>query len=1614
MLGATEPTTACAHACPGGKYGNTTGHSKEAEACTELCSAGRYGNVVGQNSASGACPHVCPGGKYGTLAGQTMVSNACPNTCQPGRYGNVAAQTNHSIACPHQCAAGRYGALNGQTSLSSACPNLCPGGKYGFSEGQTMEPGACEYTCAGGKYGSVTGQTTEKGACPKRCPSGKYGNITGQTTQDAACKLCPGGRFGNTVGSTSLAQACGNVCPGGRYGNVSGQVSAERGCPYACGIGTYGNVSGSLNADGACPGRCPIGRYGHVLGATNVADACPEEFMVKVLNTDGEEYGDENHTRRRYNHFTEPILHVQWGRPNKTNYNHSFIAITEWPPKVHRKWCTQTWGVVYIPPCDQEGECLINQTLRMQMPYLQGTYNVSLYRWSTNAKHLVNETARFQTDMDEQGLFDHTLKTEAHRFNYSAICQNTTDFYGINQTVILNAYEIAETTSFVVQPALNIKIGKGLNTGRSGFEVIEGASIANSNYELPAFAIEMNSDPIAFTSDGFLMIQVDGKNCYTLDSYLQKRFARLALNGTLLNVREYNVTSSNWRNKFNGSWQTLDTIDNVHQDGGFECTLNVYLMPTNGLYRFGWDNVASIYSIGASSQRMLLNNWKGEVMRVKIPMFVGDDDMAWLTDEMRDNISYTLRGLLMFIFLSRFFSSLAWNMHDQWDLRDANNKAHISVAGARSPVCQVNDRRYHRTNIWLYIWVVQCFALTGQLRFVQDHGCTYGAMASTMFGFSILDGFANVGQFRPSWPTITQLPVAVGAFPPLYDPPPVVKPVPNATMPNITVPIPMCGNYTVETVNTWWKENNMSYWNYSLFVPTYTDVNQTSIANCTRKMCGNTTFDVAEALWEKTNRTALNWSTLFLVDAVEFGKNQTLLSCNATVFDYEIDCVEDGFCYDYDLARYYKPIQVEKADCSLSCLTARDNSWRTCNSFCSWLEVNEVARPERFNRTLLSTNSSWRECPCITPFPPPPKMQPVSIDLNSMIEPVRNDLPNMDGIERNYFPDNQVQGFMNSFLWVVIIVSSIFSVRLLLSVWFRYQMKRWIKEYRDCPVFTSRINVMVGGIVNLKVMTSSEVKEMKHRLESLKNVQSEADIAAGISGQASKGRLETNNANGLEVILERFDDYARLEKCALSVFMSFGIVLAHSSAAVATTGRDGYSGVGWLLATLLFLVCVILAYFYFTYTESRLLFKYTNLPDTLKEGKLLALDSDELRLLSIAHATRYGTWSVSGKDRHWKDRFGIMVTDYVYVRLQNKEFRPYMFGCYNMFRMFLYGFSIGALGTADSNGATQAWTVLMLQIMHCGVLAVLWPYNDRSSNVFDCLASGAIIAVIVVSFALPPTSVVAQQSIFGKHAPSDRHASELFMCVVIIVIAAGIVTLEFVGISNETAYFLSKLYIYAKSHIMRWKCVRRSAPVYASNGLTRPDEEKTKRKEEKREKEAAKLKKKKEKEIKRKAEQAKNKKNGTITVVVEEESSEDEDAEDPEDEIQRLKMELEATGFKYGGANFSEEDLVIHSTAASRKAVLQWVRKELRPLGKKTAFAGGVTKKQQKRDDRIIQEKIEAKKEESRRKVIEMKRFEEQKERFANKEVHILGPNVMTHRDVEDRRNVGYDALENS
>mgnify|MGYP001013594528 CR=1 FL=1 len=42
------------------------------------------------------------------------------------------------------------------------------------------------------------------------------------------------------------------------------------------------------------------------------------------------------------------------------------------------------------------------------------------------------------------------------------------------------------------------------------------------------------------------------------------------------------------------------------------------------------------------------------------------------------------------------------------------------------------------------------------------------------------------------------------------------------------------------------------------------------------------------------------------------------------------------------------------------------------------------------------------------------------------------------------------------------------------------------------------------------------------------------------------------------------------------------------------------------------------------------------------------------------------------------------------------------------------------------------------------------------------------------------------------------------------------------------------------------------------------------------------------------------------------------------------------------------------------------------------------------------------------------KRFEEQKERFANKEVHILGPNVMTHRDVEDRRNVGYDALENS
>ena len=112
---------------------------------------------------------------------------------------------------------------------------------------------------------------------------------------------------------------------------------------------------------------------------------------------------------------------------------------------------------------------------------------------------------------------------------------------------------------------------------------------------------------------------------------------------------------------------------------------------------------------------------------------------------------------------------------------------------------------------------------------------------------------------------------------------------------------------------------------------------------------------------------------------------------------------------------------------------------------------------------------------------------------------------------------------------------------------------------------------------------------------------------------------------------------------------------------------------------------------------------------TLAEGRLLGYNSEELRLLSLSHATRFGTWTASGKDRHWKEKFGLLCTDYIYCRESQKELRPYMFGVYSVQHMYLVALLIGASSHVDANGATQGWAVLLLQMAHMCIIAYIWP-----------------------------------------------------------------------------------------------------------------------------------------------------------------------------------------------------------------------------------------------------------------------------------------------------------------
>ena len=1618
--GRIRESAACAYQCPGGKYGAGTGQSEVGLACPHVCPSGKFGNGTGSTAEATACDKQCPPGRYGNVTGKTTELGACPGVCSSGRFGNVHGKVAELDACPSRCAPGRYGGASevGKRALDEACPNLCPPGRWGTVAGTFAVLVGCSNVCPGGKYGAVAGKTTEQAACPSRCPGGKYGNFSGETTETGACKLCPAGKFGNFIGSTSLVAACPHNCSAGRYGNVTGQRLEEGSCTQFCTAGTWGNVSGATSFSLACGNVCPIGRYGHKIGSISAEEACGESFALRVVNTNGvnvvrNKY-DPNQTRYYFNHFTEPTLRIHWDRPNKTDQNHSILTIVRWPPLVHHKYCTQTWGQIYIPPCDENASCVKNQTVDMPMPWLHGTYNVTLWRWRQDKADLANITKAFDTYFDGQGGDRESLYSPPWQVNHTKICDNYTDFYGTNRSAVLAAYEPAISTSFFVQPAINIVAGGATNADNTQVELEEGGDLSRPNDPFPQIQLQMNAGPSRFTNDGRMTLQIDGKNCFSPDAYLNEAYARLTLNGELLNVADYNITNDNWRSSFNGTWQTIGTIDNVHQEGAFNCKLRVYLLPASGDYRHGWDDVASVYTMGGESVRLPVNNREGEVMLVDVPVRINDDDVTWWAAQTRDTVADALRWVILVVLLWRILASLAWAMIDTWDLRDANNKAHISVAGARSPVCETKDRRYHHVSIWFVLWTLQCTALVGHLRFVQDYGTAYGPFATRMLGVFVLDNMPDVGSFRVPWPNVDELPVQISSFPDRWSPAPPVPVVHNktATVPNAS--IPMCGNYTLAKVQSWYDSYDKKVWNYSLYVPTFNSTNQTTVVNCTRKMCGNTTFDVAERYWKASNRTSLP-GNVSLYDALILDENKTLLSCNNTVIPYRIDCLNDGMCYGFHLAGLFSPLQVQAAQCEENYCKTNGFEWNDCDRFCSWLPFAERRLPSFYNRSHLNENATMSKCPCITPpvVPSPSPLPP--IDIDAMIEPFHN-FPVLDGLEREYYPEALLQHFMGRLLWSIILVSVVFVARFCLSALFRYQMRRWVKEFRDCPVFTSRINVMVGGIVNLKVMTGSEVKEMKRRLKTLQVVQSEAAIAAGLAGQSSTGRLAKNNANGLEAILERFYDYAHVQKYALVIFMAIVVPLSHGASFAITTERDGFTGVSWGLLTVFFFCICAQGYFYFSYAESRMLFKDANLPETLQEAKHIGLETEELRLLSIAHASKFGTWIVSGKDRHWKERYGSVVLDYLYMRPEQREFRPYLYGIYNMWRMFLYSIVIGALPLVDANGATQAWAALLLQLFHTCVLAILRPYNDRNSNGMAIFSNSLMILVVFFSFCIPSTETVKGESIFGSSPPLSRYSAEFAMCICTMLAVAPIIGSEIPGMCREIGGIMECVFNSIMTRVRRMKWCRRHAAVYAigksDDGAEKKKADELRKKQKLLEKQKKKEAQKKKLEEARKA-AAKSKKTGgkkeEIAIVLEEEeSSEDEDAEDPEDEIQRLKAELASEGFEYGGANFSEEDLAAHATTASRKAVLQWVRKEMEPLGKKTYRAGGVTKRQEKKDLEIKQELKDKKAQVAQKKELEMMEYKEEMERRQNMKVSM---HLASNRGIDDRQMDSYDAL---
>ena len=308
-------------------------------------------------------------------------------------------------------------------------------------------------------------------------------------------------------------------------------------------------------------------------------------------------------------------------------------------------------------------------------------------------------------------------------------------------------------------------------------------------------------------------------------------------------------------------------------------------------------------------------------------------------------------------------------------------------------------------------------------------------------------------------------------------------------------------------------------------------------------------------------------------------------------------------------------------------------------------------------------------------------------------------------------------------------------------------------------------------------------------------------------------------------------------------------------------------------------------------------------------------------------------------------------------------------------------------------------------------------YNDRITNFVAIIVSVLFFLLVLFSFLLPTPIVIGEHSPFGVSNFLSRKVVEEIMIAFALTIFITLVLRESVGIIGEISYGSIQFYEYLDVFIQTYgpKCCKRKRKVYISSADADAKEEDEKlakkKKEEEKRKRASPVKQNKwlaKFSFGKKNQQTLEERQKEMELKEQESSSEDEDEEDPEDEIKRIRDELLSEGFAYNGNELNEEKLIMHATAATRKATLEWVRKELRPLGKKTLLAGGVTKEQAKKDNKKLKAAQDAKREAANKRIKEQEDYEALLEKRANMKVSM---NLASNRGMDDREGSGYDAV---